>query len=112
MNGAVNLYIAKDTYPSSAYYEEVIRAVPNRHGVMYLSQPIMQDEDGVIFCNIEGDNQTETNVSIGVDPGGEPFYVCLDVVIFPFLSLKMRRKNICVFILSANLCNGFKRELL
>jgi len=69
--GRTVFYTSKSTYPSSNYYEHRVVAVSDRLGVLYVPQPPTIDEDGLVFCNIEGDNSTSTNISIGVKPGDQ-----------------------------------------
>ena len=42
-----------------------------RLGVLFVPQPNTVDEEGIMYCNIKGDNNSATNISIGVKPGGQ-----------------------------------------
>ncbi len=68
-SGASVFYVASDTYPSSAYYEYKVDSTPGNNGVVYI--PGTGQEESIYFCNIQGTNQTESNVTVGLKPGGE-----------------------------------------
>ena len=68
--GKTTFFVARTTYPSEDYYEQKVESSPGRIGVMYIVKPVTADTEGTVFCNIKGDNFTETNISIGVKPGG------------------------------------------
>lgn len=65
--GLVSFYISKMTYPSEDFYEKKVVAEPDRMGVMFI--PHSSTNNGTIFCNIKGDNYTETNITVGAKPG-------------------------------------------
>jgi len=67
--GKATFYTSKTTYPSSEYYETKMEATPNRMGFIYIPQPPTSQLEGIVFCNIKGDNYTDSNVSIGTSPG-------------------------------------------
>jgi hypothetical protein len=68
--GHSTFYTSKSTYPSSDYYEQKAESRPGRPGVLFVPQPPTLDAEGLIFCNIKGDNISETNISVGIKPGG------------------------------------------
>ena len=74
-SGSATFYTSQSTYPSSEYYEQMVVSVPERPGIIFVPKPATADEEGVVFCNIKGDNVTETNVSIGLDVGGNKYVV-------------------------------------
>jgi len=69
--GKASFYIARSTYPSSQYYEEMTDANGDSLGVIFIPKPDTLDAEGTMFCNIKGDNVTETNVTIGCRPGNQ-----------------------------------------
>ena len=71
ISGGVTYYIATDTYPSESYYEQKTQASENEPGVMYIPQPPTRDEEGTIFCNLKGRNDTESDIIVGIRPGGD-----------------------------------------
>ena len=62
--------MARTTYPSHSYYEWKAESIVGSAGVLYIPHPPTEDEEGILFCNIEGTNETESDISIGVKPGG------------------------------------------
>lgn len=69
--GTVIFYVSHSPYPSSAYYELKIESSPGLPGFIYVAKPPTQDERGVIFCNIDGDERNRTNSTIDCSPGPE-----------------------------------------
>ncbi len=67
-------YLARDTYPSEIYYEIKETGKPGQKAVVFISQPATVDEEVIVFCNIAGDPDEETEVEIGVKPGGWYLY--------------------------------------
>lgn len=62
--------IASDTYPSNAYFEKQVNADGNNVGVLYIPLPDTSDKEGIMFCNIGGDNDSGHDFVIDVEPGG------------------------------------------
>lgn len=69
--GSVTYYLAPDTFPSEAYYESMTFADTGKVGAVFIPKPSTPDADGIVFCNIKGDDNDETNVDIITKPGGE-----------------------------------------
>ena len=70
VGGVTTFYISQSTYPSAEYFDMMVVSSPGHMGVMFVAQPPTEDVEGLVYCNIAGDNQTQTNISIGVLPGG------------------------------------------
>ena len=68
-SGTTHFYTATDTYPSSSYYEQMTTSVPGSNGVLYVQGNGV--DETYTFCNIQAGNETESNITIGLDPGGE-----------------------------------------
>jgi len=81
VGGITTFYIARSTYPSQSYYEQMITSRPDKSGIMFIPQPEGTiDIEGIIYCNIKGDNHTRTNVSIDCGTGGKNgFFINLQV---------------------------------
>ena len=67
-------YTSNVTYPSESYYEEMMTATVERLGVMFVPQPATQGEDGIVYCNIKGRNDTASDIIISIRPGGTYSY--------------------------------------
>ena len=68
--GGVNYYTSTVTYPSESYYEEMMTATVDNKGVMFIPQPPTHEEEGIVYCNIKGRNDTESDIIVGIRPGG------------------------------------------
>ena len=69
-------YVADDTYPSPAYYDDMVQAFPGYPGVMFVPQPAgTTTEYGIVYCNIQGDDLSQTNITVGYRPGGQNAYL-------------------------------------
>lgn len=69
--GSSTFYVATNTYPSESYYEYKAESVPGSNGVMFVPGPDTEDGETIMFCNIQGGNESESDISIGLKPGGE-----------------------------------------
>lgn len=67
--GQTTFYISRTTYPSPDFYEMKTEATKDRIGFMYIHQPPTTQLEVIVYCNIKGDNSTESNVSISTKPG-------------------------------------------
>ena len=38
---------------------------------MFIPQPPTRDEEGTVFCNLKGRNDTESDIIVGIKPGGD-----------------------------------------
>jgi hypothetical protein len=74
------LLLARKTYPSSAYYEDVLDAdSPNGEETeMYIPNP-EESGDSLIYCDIEGGDGSEVDTEIGCWPGCKLESEILDV---------------------------------
>ena len=77
--GSVSYYIAQTTYPSESFYEKKVVASVQAKGVMFIAQPPTEDEEGIVFCNIKGDDDDESDIIIGIKPGGKHYFVISSV---------------------------------
>ena len=66
--GSATFYVASNAYPSEAYYDYKVSAQPDQNGVVFI--PAAYSANGTEFCNIKGDNNTSSNITVGVKPGG------------------------------------------
>jgi len=68
--GVSTFYIGLSTYPSSVYFDDMTESTPGQLGVLFIPQPSTLDAEAIVFCNIKGDNDTASNISVGIDNGG------------------------------------------
>ena len=68
--GGVSYYTSTVTYPSESYYEEMMTATVDNKGVMFIPKPPTHEEEGIVYCNIKGRNDTESDIIVGIRPGG------------------------------------------
>ena len=66
----MNYYISQVNYPSESYYEQMMSVTVDNKGVMFIPQPPTTDEEGIVYCNIKGRNDTESDIIVGIRPGG------------------------------------------
>lgn len=63
--GGVTFFMSYNTYPSEAYYDERMEAVPGVPGVMYVKRPPFGNDEETVFCNIKGDELEDTDFVYG-----------------------------------------------
>ena len=68
--GGVNFYTSTVTYPSESYYEQMTTAKVDNKGVIFIPKPPTHEEEGIVYCNIKGRNDTEIDITVGVQTGG------------------------------------------
>ena len=69
LGGNSNIFIAGDTYPSSAYFQSVVRAVPGVPDAVFI--PASAATGGEVYCQFEGDLSISVDHNICVQPGGK-----------------------------------------
>jgi len=72
--GSANYYISQTTYPSESFYDRKITSISSTDvGVMFITKPDSEDEEVMLFCNIKGDPDNDTDVGIGIVPGDKDY---------------------------------------
>ena len=88
--GHATMFLARDTFPSYAYFEAKAEAVPGVPGAIFVPQPPTEDEEGVVFCNFAGDQQQQIDSELCIDPGGEYNSCCIVSTIPLFINVKWK----------------------
>jgi len=67
VGGQGSFYVSRSTYPSSSFYDDKLIAV-SRHqrSALYVAQPSTADQEGLVFCSIEGDPHADITVNISI----------------------------------------------
>ena len=73
-------YTSNVTYPSESYYEEMMTATVDNKGVMFIPKPPTHEEEGIVYCNIKGRNDTESDIIVGIRPGGVSVHVRVNCI--------------------------------
>ena len=68
--GEVTYYVSNSAYPNEGFFDKKVVATVRRRGVIFLRQPPTEDVYAEVYCNIKGNNGTDSNVTVGVQPGG------------------------------------------
>ena len=69
--GKVAFTVAEDTYPSNAYFEKKVVSEHGNIGAMFIAQPATSDEEGIIFCNVEGEGEVDNDFDMDCDHGSK-----------------------------------------
>ena len=88
--GETTMYLARDTFPSYAYFEAKARAVPGVPGAVFVPQPPTQDEEGFVFCNFAGDDNAASNSTLCLELGGnqnsyKPLFIFIEHTFILFM---------------------------
>jgi uncharacterized protein YegL len=85
--GLSTFYVGLSSYPSSVYFDAMTESSPGKLGVIFIPQPTTLDAEATVFCNIKGDNNTASNITVGIEEGNqdhcqggkcEPNGICID----------------------------------
>ena len=97
--GGVSYYTSQVTYPSESYYEHMMSASVGHVGVMFIPPPVTKDndDDDIVYCNIKGRNDTESDIIVGIRPGGanKPGFLLVAAVASIIVQHQIKAKFTC-----------------